>query len=189
MTTRFRSFVVATPTALVAALLAGTSLQAVAQTPELNLNRVWAGCTLDSSMGGTVDGLLDDLAASGIAAHSEGDPEIAFVVVYALTNDNDGQPAKVRGTDGFTGPVLCLNEDLNLDGGIDLGIETTEQTDDIPASSSDATAVNTLDAEDVFIVRYELSNGENIGTVEKVLCHTVDSNTDCFRISPLLVTP
>lgn len=155
--------------ALAAPLLAGLSTQAVAQ---LELNRAYAGCVLTGS---TVSGLLTDLGTSGIAQHTNGSPEVAFVVVYALNNDNDGQPATVRGTRGFTGPVICRNQDVT-------GIANTTQTTRIPASGT----VNVLDVEDVFILRYVLNGPANAGTREKVICHTVDANTDCFRISPLL---
>lgn len=161
-------------TALASALLVGASNPAPAADPELNLNRVWAGCVLNPT---TVTGLVADLETSGVGTE-DADPEIAFVLVYSLNNDNDGQPAEVDETQGFTGPVLCLNEDLNLDETVDLGIETTTQTTPIPAIGT----ANFLDTEDVFIVRYELD--DESGTIEKVLCHTVKSNTDCFRISP-----
>jgi hypothetical protein len=68
----------------------------------------------------------------------------------------------------------------------------TSQTADIPDSDTGAESVTTLDAEDVFILRYQLNDDQGEppvgvdGVIEKVLCHSTNDNTDCFRISPLV---
>ena len=162
-------------TATVSALLLGAAVRDVAAAPQLN--RVSGeDCLLSSA---AVGALLTDLAAAGIPGGSPGTPEIAFVVVYSLNHDNDGQPVRVGGTNGFTGPVICANDDVT-------GIDPTMQTTDIPVAATGASSVTTLDAEDVFILRYRLNGGTNDGDVEKVICHSTNENTDCFRISPLV---
>jgi hypothetical protein len=146
--------------AVASALIAGASVYAavaVAQDAP-NLNRIWAGCALSQD---TVDALLLDVAAGGIE-----DPEIAFVVVYSLNNDNDGQPVTVQGQAGFTGPVICRNTDV-----VSAPVPTS-QTDNVGT-------VTILDAEEAFLLR--LGSGSSIS---KRVCHTVNNNTDCFRISP-----
>lgn len=151
--------------------LAGVSGQAVAQSSNFDptvtpqLNRVYAGCVLHSD---TVESLQLDIR-DGNGSVIQDPPEIGFVVVYALTKDNDGQPV-LNGSNvvGHTGPVLCRNAGA-------VAIANTTQTTQIPASGT----VDVKDVEDAFILRYE-----NGGTTEKVICHTVDTNTDCFRISP-----
>jgi hypothetical protein len=94
-----------------------------------------------------------------------------------VDNDNDGQPV----SGGFTGPIICINENNE-----NLGVEVTSQTAPIPPNGTGASTVDTLDAEDAFILRYVLNGGDNDGVKEKVICHTVNDQTDCFRISPLL---
>jgi hypothetical protein len=162
-------------TAAASALLLGTAVRDVSAAPQIN--RVSGeDCVLTST---TVGNLLTDLATAGIPGGSPETPEIAFVVVYSLNLDNDGQPVRVGGTNGFTGPVICVNDQIT-------GIDPTTQTTDIPVPATGASSVTTLDAEDVFILRYRLNGGTNDGDVEKVLCHSTNENTDCFRISPLV---
>lgn len=159
--------------ALASALIVGSPLPALSDAPGPPQNsHVWAGCTLSPD---TVANLQADVNA-GIDAEANTDIQVAFVVVYALTKDNDGQSLGEAST---TGPILCTNPS-------EVGIENTTQTTPIPPTSTGATSVNTLDAEDAFILRYDLNGGANSGTTEKVICHTVNDQVDCFRISPLL---
>ena len=110
----------------------------------------------------TVDALLLDVAAGqGI-----GTPEVAFVVVYSLNNDNDGQPVAVQGQSGFTGPIICRNNEVAG------SIADTSQTTDVGN-------VSILDAEEAFVLRVQSGS-----SIAKRVCHTVNNNTDCFRISP-----
>lgn len=148
-----------------AALLVGASDQATAQ----QFNRFFSGCVLGESGNPTTSDLIDDLEESGVSNAGTPDPEVAFVIVYSVNNDNDGQPLQVGGTRGATGPVLCLNDDL-------FDIQGTSQTAPIPPGGT----ANFLDLEQVFIVRYQLPTG----VIEKVLCHTVNENTDCVRVFP-----
>jgi hypothetical protein len=150
-------------TALAAALLTGVVVPQVAESANFDPtttplpDRIYAGCQLDTSTGGTVHDLNSAL---------EGGHEIAFVVVYSLNNDNDGQPlVNVSGSvTGFTGPVICVNPDI-------AAIANTTQTSSI-------SGVDTLDIENAFILRYTDS------TTKKSLCRTVDTNTECYQISP-----
>ena len=154
--------------ALASALLLGTSVAAVAQTapPGPSANRIWGGCILD---GGTVDSLLADLDNGGIpASNSAGSRQVAFVVIYSISNDNNGQPV---GTRDVTGPVVCTNRDV-------VDIVTTQQTNAIPETG--AGTVDVLDAESAFLLRYRVNNS---GLFEKRICHTVDSDADCFRLT------
>ena len=153
--------------ALAAGLFAGGVVPAKAQTA----NEVSADCVLSSP---TVAALQADVADIGEDMPDAEDVEVAFVMVYALNNDNDGQPLDDDG--GYTGPILCSNPDL-------VGVQDTTQDAAIPGSR--AVSVDTLDAEDVFILRYALNGGTNGGDIEKVICHTVDANVNCFRIVPV----
>jgi hypothetical protein len=138
--------------ALAAALLIGVSGAALAQTAD----RVWADCQLSPE---TVTSLLGDVG--GIASNNAGSQEVAFVVIYSISNENNGQPVETR---DFTGPVICRNPAV-------VGITATQQTDPIGT-------VDILDAASAFLLRYR-----DGGTLRNRVCHTVDSNTDCFRIS------
>ena len=147
--------------AVAAAVIAGAAVPATIavaqQSPDLN--RIWAGCVLSPE---AVDALEADVAAGqGI-----GTPEVAFVVVYSLNNNNDGQPVAVQGQSGFTGPIICRNDEVAG------SIADTSQTDNVGP-------VTILDAEEAFLLR--LGSGSSIS---KRVCHTVNNNTDCFRISP-----
>jgi hypothetical protein len=137
--------------ALAAALLIGVSGAPLAQTAD----RVWAGCVLSA---GTITGLLGDVG--GIASNNAGSKEVAFVVVYSISNENNGQPV---GTRDFTGPVICRNDSL-------VSIADTQQTASVGT-------VDVLDAASAFLLRYQDD------MLRTRLCHTVDSNTDCFTIS------
>jgi hypothetical protein len=167
--------------ALACLLFVGNPGGAVAQTP----GAVWAGCTLDAN---AVNALKARMPSSGPNGFVQ-DGAVAFVVIYTM-KDNDGQefrPGPNAGT--FTGPVICTNPDADSASSVfrGVGITSVPQDADIPSGSS-ATAVNTLDAEEVFILRYALANGGTgvAGTVEKVVCHAVNDKTFCYRISPLL---
>lgn len=145
-------------TALAALLVAGSSVQALAQTA----GHVWAGCVL-------TDDAVTELEASVAAGAGIGTPEIAFVVVYSLNNDNDGQPV----TGGVTGPVICRNNAV-----VSAPVPTT-QTNDIGSASD---TVTVLDGEEAFLLRYQFDDPPQ--DIEKRVCHTVDSETDCFLIVP-----
>jgi hypothetical protein len=171
--------------ALVAAAVAGLmgmAAPAWSDVPDPVKGHVWAGCVLDVRLGGnqtndTVADLKENIiAGSNGKITNANNIDVAFIVVYSVDNDNDGQPV----SGGFTGPIICINKSK-------VGIGETLQTDEIPADGTEADTVDTLDAEDVFILRYVLNGGTNDGVKEKVICHTVNDQTDCFRISPLLL--
>jgi hypothetical protein len=155
-------------------LFAGGSPVVAQQVPGPAPNAVWGGCVLGSD-------LVGDLEEKIGAGSNQLDPTVSFVVVYTM-KDNDGQEFTTGPNRGqFTGPVICINDDA-VEG---VGIDDTQQTATIPSGSS-ANTVNTLDAEEVFILRYALADGDDAGVVEKVLCHAVNDQMYCFRISPLL---
>jgi hypothetical protein len=161
-------------TAFAALLVAGSSVPALAQTA----NEIWAGCVL--STGGeegeanTVGDLAGDLIDSGISDND--DLQVAFVVVYSLKNDNDGQPV----SGGFTGPVICANPEV-----VSVPLETTSQTDNIPPDDDeDHDTVTISDAEEAFLLQYQFDQEPT--DIEKRFCHTVDSETFCFLIKPVL---
>jgi hypothetical protein len=162
--------------ALASVLFVGSSGEAVAQTE----GQVFTGCVLDADT--TVANLKADMGSGFVA-----DGQVAFVVVYTM-KDNDGQELAAAPAGRFTGPVICVNP--NADGVESefqgVGIAPINQTDTIPHPATGATAVNTLDAEEVFILRYALADGSNAEVEEKVLCHAVNNVINCFRISPLL---
>jgi hypothetical protein len=153
--------------ALATTLLLGSPIPALSQVapPDPEDSHVWAGCVLDAA---TVAALQADVNV-GIEAELDSDIEIAFVVVYSLNNDNDGQPV----TGGTTGPVICTNPEV-----VDTPSPTTQTTN---IGSADDT-VTILDAEEAFLLRYQFEDPPE--DIEKRVCHTVDNNTDCFLIVP-----
>lgn len=149
--------ILAAAAVLVAAASAPASIANAQDAP--NLNRIWAGCVLSPEA-------IDALSADVAAGQGIGTPEVAFVVVYSLNNDNDGQPVSVAGRSGFTGPIICRND------GVAGSIAGTTQTDNVGP-------VTILDAEEAFVLRVQSGS-----STAKRVCHTVNNNTDCFRISP-----
>jgi hypothetical protein len=147
-------------TALAAALVTGLTGPRVAQSASFDptttplANRIYAGCQLSS---GTATAL---------------DHNVAFVVVYSLKYDNDGQPL-VNGsgtpTGEYTGPVICRASGVS--------IANTTQTTAVSGT------VDTLSIEDVYLLRYIDGSDTN-----KSLCGTVADNTgvktECFQFSP-----
>jgi hypothetical protein len=167
--------------ALASALVVFSSAQALAQAdpPGPAPNKVWGGCVLDvTSPTGTVANLMADLEKGGIPS-----PEVSFVVVYTLANDNNGQDL---GNGTFTGPVICTNRaevDITAH---DKNGNPLKETTDIPTQTDPggATSVDILEAEEAFLLQYLLNTGDNAGDTEKRVCHTTDANVDCFRIFP-----
>jgi hypothetical protein len=166
--------------ALASALLLGGSVPALAtgptDPPNPAVSHVWAGCELSPAT-------LEALAADA-AVEVEGTAQISFVVVYTLSNDNDGQ---LLGESGFTGPVLCTNPfEVGITALQKDGTTPLTETSDIPAQTDPggATTVDILEAEEAFIIKYRLDNGANAEDIEKRVCHTVDGNVDCFIIFP-----
>lgn len=170
--------------ALASALLAAASVGAFAQEdpPAPAANRVWGGCTLSAT---TVDSLL----TNELGAEFGSQAAVSFVVIYTL-RENNGQ----RLTDTTdTGPVICTNQHAGINGAVE-GITAQEadgdplsEDSDIPGDTHDpvtepvawSSNLNILDTEQMFSLRYEIID---TGGVEKRVCHTVDANTDCFRI-------
>jgi hypothetical protein len=136
---------------------------AFAQSGAPTADRIWAQCVLHSD---TVNALINDMTNSPQGNRLGTAKEVAFVVIYSF-QDNDGQPL---GAGGFTGPVLCRNTTVVPN------VATTLQTASIGTSSR---PVDVLDVENAFILRYQESGTTNI---EKRFCHTVDANSDCFRL-------
>jgi hypothetical protein len=171
--------------ALGSALLAGSTGAAIAQPPPApQEDRAWGGCTLDAE---AVDALESRINASGDFDDTTGGPfKVSFVLVYALDNDNDGQPLDVGELDDddddddddeappFTGVILCTNA---ADDPGQVDIETTTETTVLPD-------VDILDIEQTFVLQYRVNGGPSDGKTEKRVCQTTDSNTDCFRIFP-----
>jgi hypothetical protein len=115
-------------------------------------DRVWAQCTLTQA---EVTALTNRMTGTGL-----GTPKtVAFVVIYSFQG-NDGQPLTGG---GFTGPVICRAPGVN--------IQQVLQTDNIGTS-------DVLDVENALILRYQPDGS----SVEKRYCHTVDANSDCFRL-------
>lgn len=166
--------------ALASVLFVGSPGEAVAQTP----GEVWAGCVLEPATVAALKGEMPQTGSNRFVA----DGQVAFVLVYTM-KDNDGEEFEAGPNKGaFTGPVICTNP--NADSVFQgVGIAPINQTDPIPHPATGATATNTLDAEEVFILRHALANGPGTGVVEKVFCHAVNDQMDCFRISPLLLPP
>lgn len=153
--------------------LTATPPAAVAQEP----NRVFADCVLNSNGQGsqsidTLAGLEGDILATNTNNPNDTDlasATIAYVVVYAINNDNNGQEIEDGGvpTGQFTGPVICVHPDLNID--------SVLQTDDIAE-------IDILDVQDALILRHTSAGSDPLADGANRICHTTDGNTDCFDI-------
>lgn len=172
--------------ALSAALLVGSTVHALAQTPPPAVDHVWGGCILSETA-------VIELQNSITAGTGAEGADVDFVVVYSRANSNDGQ---FLGGGGVTGPVICINDDqvgitaFEADEGIltEASRIPTDTHQLVPGEpdEDEPTSVNLLAAEEVFILQYELLDGEeDAGDIEKRICHTVAGNGDCFRIFPL----
>jgi hypothetical protein len=141
--------------ALVAAALS-CSLSVGPATAQQSANHVVSNCQLDATTLAALAGHVNTAVPGEVA------PTIDFIVVYSLANPNDGQDL---GTGAFTGPVLCRNPGVNVAG------ETG--TDPIPGT------VSLLDIETALITQYQATGAP----VQKRFCHSVNENSDCFKIS------
>ena len=141
-------------------------------------NRVFAECVLNTSSQGqqinTVAGLQEDILDAnppGNADEIQDDPppEIAYVIIYAINNDNNGQLLvdNQENPVGFTGPVICVHPDFD--------ITEVLQTTDIPD-------VDILDVQDALILRHTPEGAAASVEDANRTCHTTDGNTDCFDI-------
>jgi hypothetical protein len=140
-------------------------------------NRVFADCVLEHRSGGsrinTLAGLQADILRTNTPNPNDPEiesPAIAYVVIYAVDNDNNGQRV-VNGRNGpllgFTGPVICVNPAFN--------ISSTLQTTDIPN-------IDILDLQDALILRHAPAGTPSGAPGANRFCHTTDGNTDCFNI-------
>jgi len=124
--------------------------------------RVYAGCVLSPSTVADIEADIENSAMASEEVAPIGDADVDFIVVYAIDKDNNGQSISGGGT---TGPVICRspnNTDITV---------TTEDTD--------IENVNILDADDAFVLRYQIE--EEPGAADRI-CHTVDDVVDCFDI-------
>lgn len=161
---------------LVAGWILGVSVGALAQQPPAPAaNHVWGSCVLTPA---AVTELQDSLTAAGGLPSGEGDPlpQVDFVIVYSLQNNNDGQ---ALGT-GLTGPIVCTNS-------VTVTIETTTEDTPIPSltDQADGITVDIEGIEEALLLQYQkMQNNAPLGGREKRVCHTVAGNTDCFLIKP-----
>ncbi|MGH8659064.1 MAG: hypothetical protein ACREV4_11485 [Gammaproteobacteria bacterium] len=159
---------------LVGGWILGVSPGALAQLPgPPAANKVWGGCELTN---GAVIELQNSLTAEG-GLPGEPLPQVDFVIVYSLQNNNDGQAI---GEAGFTGPILCTDPGM-------VSIDTTTADTPIPSATEQAAGV-TVDIEGIeeaLLLQYQkMQSGALLGDREKRVCHTVAGNTDCFLIKP-----
>ena len=171
------------PALLCAGLVFGASSHAEAEpsgTP--TANRVFFNCTF------TTEGLQSILTISptnlaqlnGTGELPTGEVLASYILIYVAENPNDGQ--KITGTTTYTGPILCTNSDTD-------DVVQTSPTTLIPRPSLGADSVDILGAEEASHLQYRPNFTEGVGDIEKCLCHTVASNTDCFLIGPPPLEP
>lgn len=146
-------------------------------------NRVWAGCTLNSTTVTNIRGRMN--LGAGIDTSQT---DVSFIVVYTFKNPNNGQKLLAGGE---TGPVVCIAPNVR--------IEKTREAEDIPTAEDQGASVlnvDLLDLSEALLIRY----GYTLGTKnikENRFCHTVanpatgtpgnpppETNTDCFRVYP-----
>lgn len=164
--------------ALVILALAGWVLPAAAQEPgPPTANQVFANCVLEDRSPpppgriNTVAGLQADILRRnpGGNANRIADPTIAYVIIYAVDNDNNGQPLVDRSGNpvGFTGPVICVAPGFNITSAL--------QTTDIPN-------VDILDVQDALILRHTPAGADPSADDANRTCHTTDGTTSCYNI-------
>ena len=136
-------------------------------------NRIFAECKLSAD---TVASLEQDILDTNSPPPNDPEidsPLISYVVIYAIDNDNNGQRVLADGQGtvgpvlGFTGPVICVAPDINID--------TALQTDDI-------IEIDILDLQDALILRHAPTSASEGDPAANRICHTTDGNTDCFDI-------
>lgn len=126
-------------------------------------------CSLSA---GAVTALRNDVADDETGLDVDpADVEVAFVVVYSLNDDNNGQPLAV----GTTGPILCTNPAVAGS----FPPSPTFADDPIPPDPEDT--VDIFDSAEAFLLRYEESGS---GEPETRFCHTTNANVDCYLLGP-----
>ena len=164
--------------ALVILALAGWVLPATAQQPgPPTANQVFANCVLGNTSPpppgtiNTVAGLQADILRANPSGNANkiANPTIAYVIIYEVDNDNNGQPLVDRFGNpvGFTGPVICVHPDFD--------ITPVLQTTDIPN-------VDILDVQDALIVRTTPEGADPSVADANRTCHTTDGTTSCYNI-------
>lgn len=162
--------------AMAVLLLAAGTLPATAQQPgPPTANQVFAKCVLENQSTGnrinTVLGLQTDILAANPSGNADkiANPTIAYVIIYSVDNDNNGQPLVDRRGDpvGFTGPVICAAPEF--------AITTTQQTTDIPN-------IDILDIQEALILRHTPAGAAASADDANRTCHTTDGNTQCFDV-------
>jgi len=150
--------------AMATALLASGAL-AQSAPPAPTANHTWGGCTLDAQ---TVEAIKNRINFGGQfdTQNPNANFNVSFILVYSLSNDNDGQPLKPPAS-GYTGAILCTNPES-------VGIQTTTET-------ATLSGVDIRDVEQVHILQYREPSG---GPTKKRVCSVTDSFTDCFTVSP-----
>jgi len=160
---------------LVGGWILGVSFGALAQAPgPPEANHVWGGCVLTSD---AVTELRDSLTTPDVEGGLPEDPlpQVDFVIVYSLKNNNDGQALG----EAFTGPILCRNSGT-------VTIDTTTEDTPIPPvedQENDVT-VDIEGTEEALFLQYHRSDAIDAAEREKRVCHTVAGHTDCFLIKP-----
>jgi hypothetical protein len=147
-------------TLAIAASVAGVSQAVTAAPGDLEANRIFAKCTfttadLQKALKGIPTGNLQAFQAS-------------YILIYVRQNPNDGQ--QIKGTSTFSGPFLCIN----------AGSESIAPTTETTAIGTTNAPVDLLGTEEAFHLQYRLNPPG--GDIQKRVCHTVGTNTDCFIV-------
>jgi hypothetical protein len=162
-------------TLAIAASVAGVWFQAVAAPPGApQANRIFANCTFTTA---DLQSILN-IPNSSLNKFATNQIQASYILIYVRQNRNDGQ--QLDGTPAtFTGPVLCINADSEV-------IDQTTETTAIPNSTNHpgTTSVDILGTEEAFHLQYQLNPPAVGGDIEKRVCHTAATNTDCFFIQP-----
>jgi hypothetical protein len=145
----------------IAASVGGVWFQAGAAPPGgPAANRIFANCTF------TTDSLRRAITIKDPGKKLAGALQASYILIYVRQNPNDGQLLGGT-TPTFTGPVLCINSKT----------ESIDQTTETTATPT----VDILGTEEAFHLQYRNPSGPS-GPIEKRVCHTVATNTDCFLI-------
>ncbi len=149
-----------------AAAIVGAPVTAGATNPPVK-DHAWGGCTLSTT--------VRDVIKNALQAESPafGPVSVDFIVIHALATQNDGQPLK---SSGNTGVILCTFPGTSAN--------VTTETTPIPNGTDQpgSTNIDVLQVQQQAVQQYKINDGARANKIEKRVCQTTQSNTDCVRV-------
>jgi len=149
-----------------AAAVVGAPVTAGATTSPVK-DHAWGGCTLSATVRDTIKNALQaESAAFGTVS-------VDFIVVHAVVTQNDGQPLNSGGNSGV---ILCTFPGTSA--------KVTTETTPIPNATDQpgSTNIDVLQVQQQAVQQYKINDGARANKIEKRVCQTTQSNTDCWRV-------